>query len=502
MKKSTSKNTLTTELEINTKIIGRDYEKQQLEKFFHSQEAEFLAVYGRRRVGKTFLIRNFFKNKECIFFQVSGILNAGVKTQLLEFKKAIEETFYSKLKGTSLETPKNWMHAFEMLNDAIKTFASSQKVVLFFDEFPWMAIRKKQLIQATDYYWNRHWSGMDNLRLIICGSAASWIIDNVLNNKGGLHNRVTLKLCIEPFNLKETQTYLKSRKINYDPPQILQLYMCIGGIPHYLKSVEAGLSAMQNVNRLCFQKNGLLLNEFNNLFSSLFKSSQMHETIIKFLASKPTGASRDQIEEKLSHKGGRLSGWLKELEHAGFICAFKPWGRERGSFYKVTDEYVLFYLNWIAPEKNDSIQKEINHSYWEQLSQTPSFKSWAGYAFEAICFKHLKEIRKALNIPEGATASTWQYRPKKDGETGAQIDLLFNRLDGVISLCEIKYSQEIFKMDKEIAQNIRNKIQVYQKITKTNQQIFISMITTFGVNDSMYKEELISSEATLKDLFL
>jgi predicted AAA+ superfamily ATPase len=485
-----------------TEIIGREKEKSKLDIFFDSKEAEFAAVYGRRRVGKTYLIRNFFQDKPCIFFQISGIIKAKTAVQLKEFKKALEEAFYSQLKGTRLETPKNWMNALEMLHDAINLFGSQKKVVLFFDEFPWLAIRKKQLLQAIDYYWNRHWSMMPNIRLIICGSAASWIINNILNNKAGLHNRITLKLPIEPFTLKETQAYLHSKHITYNQTQVLQLYLCLGGIPYYLKGVDGKLSAIQNVNQLCFQKGGALSNEFDNLFSSLFDHSEAHETIIKVIEKKPQGIAREEIEKAINRKGGKLSTWLKELEHAGFILAFTPFGRKKGLFYKIIDEYVLFYLQWVEPYRNSLMEQETGHTYWEQLSKTAGFKAWSGYAFEAVCFKHLAKIRAALSIPEGSFASTWQHRAKTEKETGAQIDLLFDRPDGVITICEIKYANQPFKISKEEAMNLKRKVEIYQKITKTPKQIFISMITTHGLIDSIYKEDLIVSEATLKDFFI
>jgi hypothetical protein len=343
---------------------------------------------------------------------------------------------------------------------------------------------------------------MPTIRLVICGSAASWIIDNILNNKAGLHNRITLKLPIEPFTLKETQAYLKSRHIAYNHAQILQLYMCLGGVPYYLKGIDGKFSAMQNVNQLCFQKSGSLLNEFDNLFSSLFHHSDAHEAIIRLMAKKPQGLSRKEIAKTLMKKGGKLSTWLKELEHAGFILSFQPWGRERGGkFYKIIDEYVLFYWHWIAPYRNHFLEQEAGHTYWEQLSQSPGFKAWSGYAFEAICFKHLAKIRAVLAIPEGSRAATWQYRAKEGGENGAQIDLLFDRLDGVISIVEIKYANQPFRVSKEFALNIKNKIDVYQKTTKTLKQIFVSMMTTYGIVDSIYNEDLIVSEAKAEDFF-
>lgn len=482
-------------------IIGRHEEKRQLERIFYSKEAEFIAVYGRRRVGKTYLIREFFSDKPCLFLQVSGIIKAKATIQLKEFKKAVEQTFYNHLKGTTLETPKNWMNALEMLHDAIKTFGTKKKVVLFFDEFPWLAIRKKQILQAIDYYWNQHWSRMPNIRLIICGSAASWIIKNILNNKAGLHNRVTLKLPIEPFSLQETQHYLKSKNITYTPAQILQLYMCLGGIPYYLKNVEARYSAMQNVNQLCFKKSGQLFNEFDNLFSSLFEHSEFHEAIIKLLAQHPQGVTREAIENHLQKKGGKLSMWLSELEHAGFIIAIKPWKKQRGIYYKIIDEYVLFYLQWASTFRNSLSQRENNTAYWESLSTSPAFQAWSGYAFEAVCFKHLDAIRKALAIPAGSIATSWQYRTKNPSESGAQIDLLFDRPDDTITICEIKYASQPFKITKEYAKKLNEKIHIYQKITKTTKNIMLSMIATHGLAETVYKEELVASEANLENLF-
>lgn len=483
-------------------IIGRIDEKKQLEKIFNASEAEFVAVYGRRRVGKTFLIKEFFAEKECLFFQASGILKAAAAVQLKEFKKAVEKTFYSQFKATKLRTPVTWMEALEMLNEAIENLSYGQKVVLFLDEFPWMAQKKSQLLQALDYYWNHYWSNLPQVKLIICGSAASWIIDNILKNKGGLHNRVTLKLQIKPFDLMESQAYLKSRGISYNYAQMLQLYLCIGGIPYYLKGVEKGLSAMQNISQMCFQKTGALLDEFDNLFASLFNHHEEHEKIIQRIAKKREGVSRETIEEELSSKGGRLSCRLKELEEAGFIARYIPWGKKRGVYYKVIDEYTLFYLYWIQPIAKENISSEWNPHYWDEVSQSPAWNAWSGYAFEAICFKHVHLIRKALKIPEGAKVFTWRYIAKKsDLIDGAQIDLVFDRNDGIVNLCEIKYSKNAFNIDKEYALNLQHKAMIYQKVTQTKKQIFMSVITSAGLEASQYVSELIHSTATADDFF-
>lgn len=487
-------------------IIGRDYERSRLNKIFNSTEAEFAAIYGRRRVGKTFLVKNFFSEQDCIFFQVSGILKASSRVQLKEFKKAIELTFYKDFKSTKLQTPLSWMDALEMLHEAIERLSYGKKVVLFLDEFPWMAMKKTHLLQALDYYWNRYWSAMPQVKLIICGSAASWIIKNILNNKGGLHNRVTLKLLLKPFTLIETQAYLKSRGIDYQPAQIVQLYMCIGGIPYYLKFTEKGLSAMQNISQMCFQEMGTLLDEFNNLFSSLFSHHEIHEAIIRLIASKREGISRESIEEKMQLKGGRLSLRLRELEEAGFIASYLPWEKKRGKYYKLIDEYTLFYLSWIEPmvKENGTHTNTWNESYWQEASQSPAWRAWSGYAFEAVCFKHIPWIRKALKIPESAHAYTWRYFPKKN-EThlwqGVQIDLVFDRNDGIVNICEIKYSQNQFKLDKETWEDLKRKMTVYQHVTQTSKQTFLSLITSDGVQPSSYKN-LIQSIAVLEDFFV
>lgn len=484
------------------KLIGRQYEQQQLQKAFDSSEAELIAVYGRRRVGKTYLIRNFFENKKCVFFQISGIHQATLHNQLKEFKKEIERTFFKENEGILLKEPETWMEALGMLTDAIRVMGMRKRIVIFFDEFPWMCTPKSGLLQAFDYYWNRFWVNNPKIKFVVCGSAASWIIEHIINNKGGLHNRVTLRVHLEPFTLFEAKEYLKYKGITLDNVQILDLYMCIGGIPYYLKFVEKGLSAIQNINQLCFQKKGTLLDEFKNLFSSLFDQAEAHEEIIKAIAFKREGLSRAEIEAITGSKGGRLSVRLKELEEAGFIMAFTPWGRVRGTYYKIIDEYTLFYLNWISPEIKSRISKEITTQYWNSISQTPAWKSWAGYAFEAVCYKHLANIRTSLQIPEGATATTWRHFSKKNGEEGAQIDLLFDRPDGIVTICEIKYRKEPYVIDKAYAKELLRKEEIYRKVMKTDKQVFVSIITSCRLKKNMYSEELIKSEVKLDDFFL
>lgn len=486
-------------------IIGRVYEQKQLEKFLSSNSAEFAAVYGRRRVGKTYLIKQFFSKKDCLFFRSSGIYKGALKLQLEKFKKEIESAFYKNKKGLQLAHFSNWHDAFEALKDAIELNTGKKKIVLFLDEIPWMATPKSGLLEALDYYWNRYLSENKKVKLIICGSAASWIIENVLHNKGGLHNRVTLRLPIESLSLADTKAYLQYRNVHYNHDQILMLYMCLGGIPFYLNFVENGLSAIQNINNACFHKKGTLYDEFEVLFASLFKNHKIHEELITIIASKREGICRSEIEERIQLKGGRLTQRLEELEEAGFINGFVPWKKSRGTYYKIIDEYTLFYLSWIAPKAQNRISKNINDQYWEVISSSASWKAWSGYAFEAICFKHIRQIKNTLHIPDGSEVASWRYIPdKKDKENenvGMQIDLIFDRPDNVVNLCEIKYSKAPFVIDKKYAQRLLLREAQYYKITKTKKQLFHSMIVSSGLKKTMYSEEIISSIIELKDLF-
>jgi AAA+ ATPase superfamily predicted ATPase len=482
-------------------IIGREYEQKQLQKILQSKQAEFVAIYGRRRIGKTHIAREFFDKKSCIFFRSSGIHKGSLQIQLDKFKTEIEETFYRARKGIQLSTFSNWHEAFQALKDAIDLFSGEEKVVIFLDEIPWMSTPKSGLLEALDYYWNRHWSENKRIKLIICGSAASWIIDNILHDTGGLHNRVTLRLPIEPFTLSETKTYLSYKNVHYKNEQILTLYMCLGGIPFYLNFIEKGLSAIQNINNICFNKKGTLYDEFELLFASLFNKHDAHEEIIRFIAKKREGVTRQEIESHFKYKGGRLTERLKELEEAGFIIAFMPWKKERGLSYRVIDEYTLFYLTWIAKRAASRISKNINDHYWEVLSTKPAWKAWAGLSFEAICFKHINQIKKALHIPDGSDASSWRHIPKKGEGSGAQIDLVFDRPDNIVNLCEIKYCNLPFVIDKKYADHLINREKIYCKATKTNKQIFHSMIASGGLKKTIHSEEMIASYVTLTDLF-
>ena len=484
------------------KTIGREEELKTLESSLMSFKSEFLTVFGRRRIGKTFLISRFFNDREdCVFFYVSGIKDHTIGEQLTEFTKQVSKVFYNE---AQLVVPKKWLEAFESLTRAVETIPKDKKVVLFFDEFPWMATKKSKLLQALDYYWNRFWVNNSRLKLIICGSASSWILKNIINNKGGLYNRVTQIIELKPFTLTETKVFLEAYGVNLSNSHILNLYMVFGGIPYYLSMIKKGLSAEQNIDQLCFRSRGRLFEEFDKLFSSLFNKTEVYIRIIKLLAEHRYGlGQRDVLKQCNISEGGRAAQWLKELEQAGFITSFIPYKhQERGIYYKITDEFTLFYLHWIEPNRSTIQRKENLTDYWQSQTSSPQWMSWAGYAFEAVCYKHVSTIRKALDIAVGADVGTWRYSPwLKSEDKGAQIDLLFDRKDNSVTICEIKYSKEPFVIDKQYAAKLINKVDVYKKHTGTQKQAFIAMISANGLKPTMYSEELISNIVTLDDLF-
>jgi AAA+ ATPase superfamily predicted ATPase len=486
------------------KIIGRQHEQRILEQVFNSKKAEFLAIYGRRRIGKTYLIKNFFNKHRCTFFHMTGIQDGTLEEHLKKFAEQIGITFYD---GAPLVNQENWLDSFEVLTKSMERIKPSERIVLFFDELPWMATKRSRLLQALEFYWNRYWSHDRRIKLIICGSSASWIIEKIINNKKGLYNRVTEKMRLTPFSLAETKDYLKYLEKPLNSRQVLALYMAIGGIPHYLEKIrrmKRGLSAQQYVNELCFQKDGALVDEFEPLFSSLFGKSEIYTRLIRMIAKHRSGVSQAEIMRKRGlSKGGRIVKRLKQLEETGFIFSFIPHGyQKRGIFYKIVDEYILFYLDWIEPNIGTIRHQGKNSSFWLSKVRSAAWKSWAGLAFEAVCCKHVEQIRQTLSIDPGSEVGSWRYiaEPQKD-EVGAQIDLLFDSPDELITICEIKHSETPFSITKEYAQHLKRKIQVYENQTQTSKQISLAMITSSKLKETRHSKEIVSQEVSLEDLF-
>lgn len=488
-----------TGVDMIEKIIGRVPEIKTLTAMLKSSKSEFLAIYGRRRIGKTFLMRNFFEKEDVVFFNITGTRRGSLSHQLSHFIKRVGDVFYH---GAQLKPSKNWSEAFETLTNALNT-VENKKIVLFFDEFPWMVTKNSKLLEYLDFYWNQYWSVLGKVKLVICGSSASWIIDKIVNNKGGLHNRLTRHINLEPFNLKETEEYLIHSKIKLSREQILRIYMAIGGVPYYLEKLEKGLSAVQNIEQLAFTKKSFLLEEFNNLFSSLFENYEEDIEILRLIAKNRYGIGQ---EELLRRMGKSLQGKtglrrLKMLQDASFITSFKPHlHSKKGIFYKVIDEYVLFYFYWIEPVKDSLLEKGLIKGYWERKSTTAEWYSWAGYTFEAVCYKHIAQISAALNMSPTAIPSAWRYVPQT-GEDGAQIDLLFDREDNAMTICEMKYTEQPFAIKKLYAKQLEDKIKIFQKVTRIKKQIFLAIISANGMKETLYSE-MVDSLVTLDDLFM
>ena len=481
------------------KIVGRREEKKLLKNRFISREAEFIAVYGRRRVGKTYLIKHSIENAKLNSIEVTGLKDGSLRNQLDIFMRAFEKAFQPIY---ALAPPVSWMEAFDLLTKAIDRLSKKKSFVIFLDELPWLATAKGGFLQALDHFWNTEWSNRPNIKFIACGSAASWILDNIVNAKGGLHNRLTASILLKPFNIQETVEFLNSRSIRMSAIQILDLYLVMGGIPFYLKAIEKGLSAMQNINQLCFTSNGLLYQEFDRLYSSLFKNSEVYIEIIKAIAKQPQGIDQGVLENslKLSVSGGTLTKRLSELEAAGFIISFVPYGREKkGIYYRIIDEYTLFYLRWIKPVQNRIKLATHQANYWQSKCQSAQWKSWVGCAFEAFCYKHIDQIARALKIHAGFTVGTWRHIAKSTKEKGSQIDLLLDCDDDVINIVEIKYSKKPFRITKQYATQLGDKIDIFSEQLKIKKDIYLTLITVVGLLPNTYVDEIVTDELTLEE---
>jgi uncharacterized protein len=470
-------------------LIGREAEQDTFKHCLQSSESKLVAVYGRRRVGKTFLIRKYFESK--IRFEISGLYQGDINDQLKHFASTLAKAGYHP---ASITPPKNWMAAFELLSLFLDSQTDSKKKVIFIDELPWFDTQKSKFLMAFENFWNSYCSKRSDILMVICGSAASWIINKILKNKGGLHNRVSEKIHIQPFTLYETERFLKQKGIIWSKYDIAQLYLTTGGIPFYLDAIRKGESVVQFVDRACFEKNGILYEEYNELYQSLFNESEQHKIVVELLAKEKQGLRRDEIIAKTQlSTGGTLTKVLDELEKSDFIKKVSPYTQNKnGASYKLDDFFTIFYLKFMSNKKS-------NKDSWDKEVMSQSWKSWSGLAFEWLCFYHIKQIKKALKLEViQSEVSPWQSK----GEQGAQIDMLIDRSDRVVNLCEIKFSRAEFSIDKAYAQVLRNKIAQFSALEANKKKtIFMTMLTTFGTTNNEYCKELVQSQVVLDNLF-
>jgi AAA+ ATPase superfamily predicted ATPase len=478
-------------MNIDPVFIGRKDERRILEQTLYSNQAEMVSVIGRRRVGKTFLIQSVFKDK--IDFELTGIQHSTSKEQLQNFAFQL-----ARQSGDDalIEIPSNWLDAFFKLTLFLEKKIKTGKKVVFFDELPWLSSKRSGFLKGLSWFWNS-WAVKQPIVLIICGSAASWMIQKVLNDKGGLHNRITKRINLEPFDLRETEEFLHTITPNLERYQILQLYMAMGGIPHYLKEIKPGKSAAQIIDEICFSKTGLLKDEFTLLYPALFDQPEDHIITIRALAERPMGLSRKEIVSTTGlSEGGATSKVIEELVQSGFISLYYTFGKKKKERrYRLTDEYSLFYLKFIEKNRTEGA------GTWQKLSQTQTWKSWSGYAFESIALKHISQIKKALSIGGVYTETSVFYFQGNEEIPGVQIDLLIDRNDQVINLFEVKFYRENVLISKPYADDLRIKIAAFRAATKTKKQIFLNLLSAFPLTPNKHSIGLIDEALTMDPLF-
>jgi AAA+ ATPase superfamily predicted ATPase len=473
-------------------IIGRENEKEKLDKILRSEQAEFLALYGRRRVGKTFLVRQHLK--DYLVFDISGAKEGSKEQQLLNF---FAEYLLRTGQRKETQTPQTWHQAFGYLATYLYELPSpAAKHVVFLDEMPWLDTPKSEFVSALEFFWNQHVSKMDNVLLIACGSASSWIRKNLINARGGLYNRITQRIKLMPFTLHETALFIQNLGVNLPQYQMLELYMVMGGIPFYLKEIEKGKSSTQLIDEICFSQQGLLHEEYDQLYHSLFRNAAYHIAVIEALAARPQGMTRTEIATDTKISEAQLSKTLEELSESDFINLFRPFlNKKKDAIYKLTDLYSLFYLKFIRPNKG------AGNRIWEQLSKQSTYAAWSGYAFENICMMHISQIKSALGISGVYTThSSWKFKGS-DALPGAQIDMIIDRADQIIHLCEAKFTKENYTLIHEYAARLRLKKTIFKQATQTKKAVFTTLLTTYPALKNKYYLEEIDSEITMDKLF-
>ena len=468
-------------------LIGRERETQLLKKYVQSGRPELIAIYGRRRVGKTFLVRHFFKDK--VDFYVTGVIEGSRAEQMNAFTTALRQYGYEG------KSPETWIDAFIALGELLRHKAAKKRgpMVVFIDELPCFSTLNSRFVKAFGYFWNSQASWIDNMKLIICGSATSWMIRNVMDNRGGLHNRVTHEIHLHPFKLRQCESFFQHYKFGWDRMSILQIYMAVGGIPYYLKLLDKDKSVAENIDSLFFSKDATLKLEFRRLFYSLFSSPDIYLDIVRLLASKKKGLTRTEIAEKLKKQNnGHLGDTLRDLEYCDFIRSYSNRKKKQDAIYQLTDHFTFFYTEFVDKGITDT-------HFWRNKMGTPTQNTWYGFAFERVCLSHIAEIKQTLHLD-----TIWcEYYAWRSRETtpAAQIDLLLDRADGIITICEMKYSKTMYVVNKDEYNKMMNRISAFVAETRWTKGVQMVMVTTVGLKKNMYSSEFSGKTVCLNDLF-
>jgi AAA+ ATPase superfamily predicted ATPase len=467
-------------------MIGRIDEQRLLRELVLSDKAEFVVIYGRRRVGKTYLVNQTFR--DTLYFSYSGIAGVKAGRQLKEFSLALKEH------GLQTKEPiTDWFEAFNGLKTLIGQANDTANKIIFIDEMPWMDNKGSGFVQALEHFWNGWAANNASVKLIVCGSATAWITNKIFRNKGGLYNRVTRQIALKPFTLGECRQFFESKGVNLSDHDIVEAYMIFGGIPYYLDLFDKKYSLAINVDKLCFEDAAPLKNEYSRLFETLFSKPEKYESVVRFLSTKKQGEMREDIVRCTGiADGGNLTKILKELIEIGFIRRYKPFsGKKKGALYQLTDPFIGFYLTYI--EKIDS------GNYWTTFINDAAHGAWSGYAFEQVCLSHVAQLKKALGI-SGVLTDIASWRSRDRSKKGAQVDLVIDRHDNIVNLCEMKYSSSLYTIDAATDMSLRNKVSTFKRETATKKAIHITLVTTYGLSSSKYNG-IVQSEITMHDLF-
>ena len=468
-------------------MVGRTYEIETLREIAAEDRSRFVVVYGRRRVGKTFLIREAFDYR--FAFSHTGMEQGSMADQLESF----HESLVDQGLDPSTDMPKNWIQAFGLLKRLLKSVPDQRKIV-FIDELPWMDTPRAKFVSALENFWNGWCSARKDIVLIVCGSATSWMIKKVLKNKGGLFNRANRVLCLKPFTLGECEAYMKERGLSMGRKEIAEGYMIFGGAPYYWSLLERSKSLAQSVDRLCFTQGGELTVEFKRLYASVFNHAETHLKIVEALASRRYGLARDEIVAAVGlQDSGKLSVILEELEESGFIRVYAPFGRvKRGSLYQLMDAFTIFYFSFMKGRST------ARAGFWLDAVGSQERLAWEGVAFERVCLWHEKEIKAALGIA-GVSTSVCSWRSVQR-EGGAQIDLLIDRKDGVVNVCEMKFGKGEYSIGAPYARELENKLALLKEETGTPKSLHLTLVTASGVKRNE-NSHLVQSQVGLDDLF-
>ena len=473
------------------KIIGRKQESRLLNSYLQSGRAEFVVLYGRRRVGKTFLVRELLSKH--FAFYVTGLSpvdneqGADKKYQLLNFFTEL------KLRGFEGEIPTSWMEAFGQLRSYLESLDQTKRQVIFIDEMPWMDTPKSGFLVAFEAFWNGWASGRSNLMLIVCGSVTSWIIKKLLKNKGGLHNRTTHEMYLAPFTLAECEKLAESNGVKMSRYDYLNAYMVLGGIPFYWLQLQSRLSLAQNIDSLFFASKRAPMNgEFEKLMHSLFRKPENYIKILVVLSKKRGGLTRDELAKAIKKEsGGALTKILEDLEDSDFITSYVPIKSNGCTYYKLTDLFTMFYLRFVQSGEN------TDPSFWSHSLNTPEHNTWAGLSFETVCSLHLEQIKKALSI-NGVLCNHHSFVTKSN--KGAQIDLVLDRADNVTNLCEMKFASAEYAIKSKDEENLRNKMARLKECIPPKKAVHLTMVTTYGITRNVHSS-IVQSEVVMNDLF-